>query len=201
MICHREDSLDKFFEALEQEREARKTDLLNNAEKEQNRLKWIKFQQIIERDWWPVINEYLRVLGKLWFGDEMRLKGSTFRKELIAIPAYIVAHKIYGPMAIFWVAQKTWEEREAPFTNREEIVKSKTELIKWGYRCRVTIKDDGQYHFQDDAHNAQIQFDVDEQVNQERFQDIFANVYYKYRHGSNKGKKSLKFLYSVCKHI
>ena len=86
MIDHSKD-LKEFYEAVEQEKSSKQKLLLDNPEKEQNRLRWLEFRHNIESVWLPVLEEYLNVIGKLWFGFEMRLKGSEFRKELVSSPA------------------------------------------------------------------------------------------------------------------
>lgn len=173
-MSQQQKKLDVFFKALTQAREARQRELLENEEKEQARLKWIAFQQVIEAEWVPIIGEYLNVLGELWFGHEMRLKGPMFRKELVPIPSYIVTHEVFGPMAIFWVAEKVWQEREVSVEGTTEF---KTELIRHGFRCRIVMKDDGQYQFQDDGHNILIQFEDQAKISWEELDNIFASAY------------------------
>lgn len=174
-MVHQQKKLDVFFNALAQARETRQQELFENKEKEQTRLKWIAFQQMIEAEWVPIIREYLNVLGELWFGYEMRLKGPIFRKELVPIPSYIVTHEVFGPMAIFWVAEREWQERKVSVV--EGTTEFKTELIRHGFRCRIVMKDDGQYQFQDDGHNTLIQFEDQAKISWEELDNIFASAY------------------------
>lgn len=187
MTNHPKES-NEFYEALKQEKETRQRQLLENPEKEQNRLNWLRFKNTIETKWLPILEEYLTVLGRLWFGYEMRLKGPEFMKELVACPSFVVAYEVFGPMAVFWVAQNVLEKREAPYSDNE----FRTELFKRGYRCRVVMKDDGQYHFQDDDHNTLVQFDDVSQVNGEKLLAVFAEAHSKgpsviYRQWKNVG--------------
>ena len=77
-MIDRSKDLKEFYKALEQEKNTRQKLLLENPEKEQNRLKWLEFKHGIEAEWLPIIEEYLNVMGKSWFGFEMRLKGSEY---------------------------------------------------------------------------------------------------------------------------
>ncbi|HPH98012.1 MAG TPA: hypothetical protein PK613_19175 [Anaerolineaceae bacterium] len=172
MIDHSKD-LKEFYEAVEQEKSSKQKLLLDNPEKEQNRLRWLEFRHNIESVWLPVLEEYLNVIGKLWFGFEMRLKGSEFRKELVSSPAYYATHEVFGPMAIFWVTENDWEEREALYSETE----MRLELFKRGYRCRIVIQDDGRYDFQDDASNTLVKFDTGHKIDREELLQIFADAF------------------------
>lgn len=169
--------LDEFLRALEQHRESRQKLLEENPEKEQNRLKWIEFQKTIETAWVPVCEEFLTVLGRLWFGETMRLSGPMFRKKLVPVPAFVVTHQFFGPMAVFWVQEDEWKEREVPFTQTEEKTELKTEIFRLGYRCRMVLQENGEYHFQNDNHETLVQFGESMQVNREQLVDIFAEAY------------------------
>lgn len=177
-MTSREKDLDKFFEALRQEKEAKLRDSLENPGREQTRLKWIEFQQAIQIAWLPVMEELMNVLGKLWFGYEMQLKGPEFRKELVPVPSYGVSHEIFGSMAVFVVAEHTWREREAPF-EMERKTEYKTEVFKRGYRCRVVMKDDQHYEFQSDDDKILFRFENVMQVDQEKLMNLFIDAFLK----------------------
>lgn len=172
-MINQPEELNRFSETLQQEMETRQKQLVEHPEEEQNRHKWLEFKYTVEMKWVPVIDEYLTVLGKLWFGEELRLRGPELRKELVSCPAYLVTYRVYGPMAIFWVAENNWEEREVPYSDTER----RMELFKRGYRCRIVIQEGGQYHFQDDAHITLIEFDNGSQINRDVFLKVFSDAY------------------------
>lgn len=175
----RQKRLDRFFEALDQERELRRQDLLDHPKKERDRLRWIEFQRSIEIAWLPIMQEYLEVLGKLWFGYEMRLKGTEFLKKPVPVPTYKVVHKMFGPLAIFEVVEDAWKEREAPFEMEGGKSVLRTQAYQRGFRCRVEIHDDGHYEFQDDHNYALFQSENGMQVDQEKLINFFAEAYLK----------------------
>lgn len=167
------DDLDKFFKVLEQEREDRYKERINFPENEVNRIKWIEFQKTIDIEFWPIMDEYLTVLGKLWFGETMRLKGPDFFKQLVSAPAYRVSHQVYGPMAIFWVEELDWKERQALFNEGEY----RLELYKRGFRCRILHEKDNKFSFRDDSDLLLLEFDTMIPTNREPFLQIFNQVY------------------------
>ena len=169
--------LEKFFEALEQVREERHQELFDYPKKEQDRLRWIEFQRAIERAWLPIMQEYLEVLGKLWFGYEMRLKGTEFLKKPVPVPTYKVVHKLFGPLAIFEVVENAWRQRDAPFEMEGGKSEPRTQAFQRGFRCRVELHDNGQYEFQDDHNQTLFQSDNGTQVDQEKLRNFFAEVY------------------------
>lgn len=172
-----QNGVEEFFKALAHEREENQRQLLQDPENERRRLRWIEFYHEIEAAWLPIMDEFLTVLGKLWFGNVMRLKGSLFRKELVSSPAYVVAHRIYGPMAIFWVAEDNWQEKDFAFREAEGKAELRTGHSRRGYRCRITLQGDGEYHFQDDANNTLIQFAAGHQLDRQELHSIFLNAY------------------------
>lgn len=169
--------INKFFEALEEEKQTSQKQLAENPEKENNRLKWLEFKHRIEADWHPIMSEYLTVLGKLWFGYEKRLTGPEFRKKMVAFPSYAITLNVYGPMAVFAVQKNDWEEREAPYSETEGKTIYKLELFQRGYRCSVVMTDGGHYELQDDHHATLAQFNKDVPIDQEKLVEVFKTVY------------------------
>lgn len=172
----KEEQLKMFFEVLQQEQQARNRQLLDAPEIEEKRLERIEFRRVIETVWVPILHEHLRVLGKLWFGSETRLKGSEWRKELASFPSYTVSHQIFGLMAVFSVEAASWSEREMSFANHKGA-RSRTQEYKEGYRCQCVMAEDGQYQLLESSQRILAQFKDGTQVEQKLFADIFAEAY------------------------
>lgn len=172
-LPERQEAINQYLAAIGQEKERAQKQLTDDPKQEQNRLRWIEFTKNIETSWTPVMDGYLKTLGHLWFGDEMRLKGPEFRKQLVPVPAYSVSHNIYGPMAIFQVGERSWREREMPFN---ETV-SKTEQYQLGYRVRVVLSEDGVYSFQSDNSDSLLVIEDGSQIDEDSFTSMFAEVY------------------------
>lgn len=176
-MIYQERELGEFLEEVAKIQEERQRQILEHPDNEKNRIRWADFRRSIDSEWVPILEEYLSVLGRLWFGEEMRLSGSLYRKELVACPAYVVTHEVFGPMAVFWVAKNSWEERVVPYIEKTGKSELKTELIRRGYRCRVVMMESERYHLQGDDHKTLIEFDSDMQIDRENLLGIFAEVY------------------------
>jgi len=170
------DDSSEFFAALEQIRATKQKELLEDSyrKKEQDRLNWIEFRRSIDTDWLPMLDEFLTALGRLWFGFEDTIRGaSSYRPELVTVPAYVVANRIFGPMAIHWVAKRTWLEREVPYGPAW----TKTELYTTGFRCRVIMQNNEQYRFETDDGATTIYFARNAPVDPNGLNEVFAEAY------------------------
>lgn len=171
--------IERFFEEVGRIRQDRQQRLREHPNEENQRRRWADFRHVVERDWLPILEEYLTALGKLWFGEEMRLSGSIYQKKLVSCPAYIVAHEVFGPMLVFWVVENTWQERELPYIDKDGTPVLRTELFKRGYRCRAVIEDGEQCQFQGDDLKTLIELNLNAQIDQERLAEVFAEAYLK----------------------
>lgn len=164
-----------FLTALRLEKAALQKQLTDDPSSEQKRLRWINFRSVIETRWVPIVEMYLTVLGKLWFGSEERLGGTPIRNKLFLFPLYTVKTTFYGPMAIFEVGEKTRRMREARGQAPNE--ETKTEEFTLGFRLKIVLLENDEYVLQnDEAHVLNKVGEIDS-INESTIQQIIYEAY------------------------
>lgn len=171
--------LDKFRKALAEEQQLRQRELLEIPEKEQVRLKIIEFRRAIARHLQPIVEEYLTVLGKLWFGYERRFSGPILQREAPTIPAFTVAHQFIVSEAVFWVAESNWREREVPIIATEDRTEFRPELFQQGYRCRAIMKHSSSFEFTSDGLDTHILINSYDTIDRETLYPVFEEAFVK----------------------